>query len=215
MQNKRSKFAFTLAEVLIAVAIIGVVAALTLPNLYRKTQERTLRANAQRAYSNIVQAARLLYAESPELFDCYYEISHYWRHDSICKDFWTEYSKKLKVSKTCPNNAYQKKCIPNYKYNNPPNESYGFQMAPLKTFPRAFVLVDGTIILPYYNSFEHPIIIVDTNGKKGPNKPGYDLFSLQLKQNGPGEFPIITGKNSSLLNANKNNGGKPFEDWLK
>ena len=46
-------------------------------------------------------------------------------------------------------------------------------------------LMDGTIIL-FYSGCQ--LFAVDVNGKKGPNKWGYDLFALQSM--GDGQFPI-------------------------
>ncbi len=49
--TKRTKFAFTLAEVLITIAIVGVVSAMTIPTLMQNLGER---ANSERA-ANVVQ----------------------------------------------------------------------------------------------------------------------------------------------------------------
>lgn len=50
------KKGFTLAEVLITLAVIGVVAALTMPNLIAKHQEKELVASAKKVYSVFSQA---------------------------------------------------------------------------------------------------------------------------------------------------------------
>lgn len=49
------KGAFTLAEVLITLGIIGVVAALTLPSLIQKYQEQVLENQLKKMYSTISQ----------------------------------------------------------------------------------------------------------------------------------------------------------------
>jgi prepilin-type N-terminal cleavage/methylation domain-containing protein len=48
--------AFTLAEVLITLAIIGVVAALTVPTVIRNYQERQTVAALKKAYAHLSQA---------------------------------------------------------------------------------------------------------------------------------------------------------------
>ena len=50
------KKAFTLAEVLITLGIIGVVAAMTLPSLINRTQKKELQAAFFKTYSELNQA---------------------------------------------------------------------------------------------------------------------------------------------------------------
>ena len=53
------KKGFTLAEVLITLAIIGVVAALTIPSVIVKTQQQEFRTAAKKAHSVLSQAVQL------------------------------------------------------------------------------------------------------------------------------------------------------------
>ncbi len=59
-QNK----AFTLAEVLITLGIIGVVAAMTLPTLMNNTQNNELQTQFKKTYSELNQVARLFYNDN-------------------------------------------------------------------------------------------------------------------------------------------------------
>ena len=54
MKNK--KFAFTMAEVLITLSVVGVVAVLTLPSVIQKQQEKITVNRLKSAYSIISQA---------------------------------------------------------------------------------------------------------------------------------------------------------------
>lgn len=58
------KKAFTLAEVLITLGIIGVVAALTIPSLIQKHREQVAVAKVKKAYSTISQAYLMAIAEN-------------------------------------------------------------------------------------------------------------------------------------------------------
>ena len=60
MKNTKRDFAFTLAEVLITLGIIGVVAAMTLPTLLNKNEERVTVTKVKKFYSVMNQA--LLFA---------------------------------------------------------------------------------------------------------------------------------------------------------
>ena len=66
------KFGFTLAEVLITLGIIGVVAAMTLPVLIQKHQKRVLEKQFIKAYSLISQAAKKAEADLGFTPECYY-----------------------------------------------------------------------------------------------------------------------------------------------
>ena len=56
MKNVRQKTAFTLAEVLITLGIIGIVAALTLPNLIANYKNKIIAKQLQKTYSTLSQA---------------------------------------------------------------------------------------------------------------------------------------------------------------
>lgn len=54
---------FTLAEILITLGIIGVVAAMTMPVLFNKTQNKELQTAFLKTYSELNQLALLFAAE--------------------------------------------------------------------------------------------------------------------------------------------------------
>ena len=58
------KAAFTLAEVLITLGIIGVVAAMTLPTLINNTKDTELVSRAKKSYSEIMQAVQMYEAQN-------------------------------------------------------------------------------------------------------------------------------------------------------
>ena len=61
--NNKRRFAFTLAEVLITLGIIGVVAALTIPNLIQEYQKKQWVAGLQRGYATLNQVFKTAMAE--------------------------------------------------------------------------------------------------------------------------------------------------------
>ena len=62
--KKGRRFAFTLAEVLITLGIIGVVAALTLPSVVAHYKEKVLVTQVQKAYSEMQNALKLYSAQN-------------------------------------------------------------------------------------------------------------------------------------------------------
>ena len=65
LRNK-DKRAFTLAEVLIALTIIGIIAAITVPVLNQSAQEKELNAGLKKAYSALKQGESAYYADRGE-----------------------------------------------------------------------------------------------------------------------------------------------------
>ncbi len=74
MTNKRQKAAFTLAEVLITLGIIGVIAALTLPGLLAEYSKLVVETKLKKFYSQINQAIQLSEAQ--------YGAKEYWYSDT-------------------------------------------------------------------------------------------------------------------------------------
>lgn len=83
---------FTLAEVLITLGIIGVVAAMTLPALVNQTQGKELETGLQKAYS-VIQAAlnQMAYDEGQTI-----NITNYPTHT-----FMPIFKKYFKITKDC------------------------------------------------------------------------------------------------------------------
>ena len=67
--DRKKKAAFTLAEVLITLGIIGVVAAMTLPTLIANYQKKVVETRLISFYSKINQAYRMSYAENGDTVD--------------------------------------------------------------------------------------------------------------------------------------------------
>lgn len=140
---------FTLAEVLITLAIIGVVATLTLPSLLSNVSEQQSMTAFRKIINTLNEAGQMNAAM--EGFD--FSITDVGTlDDSIERGDMTLaalFNERLQVSKSA-SGAYGRTGYCN---------------------KHAFVLRDGTAICPWrYDSSEQAwIIAVDTNGQKGPN----------------------------------------------
>lgn len=67
----KKKKGFTLSEVLITLGIIGVVAAITIPTLMTKIQEKQYQSQYKKIFSELNQAVRLLQGDEENLLsDC-------------------------------------------------------------------------------------------------------------------------------------------------
>ncbi len=84
-KTMNKKFGFTLAEVLITLAIVGVVAALTIPTLIEKHQKKVVEARLKKFYSVMHQAIKKEESISGEM--------KYWLPecaDGMCYQEWFE-----------------------------------------------------------------------------------------------------------------------------
>ena len=172
--NSLKKSAFTLAEVLITLGIIGVVAAITLPSLIQRNIEKQRVAQLKKAYSELSQAYNLAIAEngSPTewgMGGMYEEKSHYIMANNM--------RKFLKLSVDCVDMTAEQtrvNCGHDNLYSDNP---YRYN----KDTRRLVVLSDGTLVnIRTYTglcNFQFGaiknvcgVISVDLNGATPPNR---------------------------------------------
>ncbi len=166
------KVGFTLAEVLITLGIIGIVAAITIPNLIMTQKAHRLRSQFLKSYSVIQQAFRQM-EDDGVLLDMkstrtnYKTIMGYFNGATYCG--------------TNGSKCFNKSIIDLYKTFSGADSSL--------TWQGSRILDDGQILLPdgslifledvtnktwisiYLNGYNNP-----------PNKFGYDLFTFQYEE---------------------------------
>lgn len=176
--NKSSKyFAFTLAEVLIVLGIIGVVAAMTIPTLMQNNQDQELKAAWKKEYSVLSEAATsILHANGETVVGAW----------STPQELANAFLPYLKYAKYCDNGSTGG-CF----YANTSDFKYYVATNTYITAP-AIILSDGSMVSFWY----HPswacgssdtamcaILTVDVNGFKPPNISGRDLFIINVYKN--------------------------------
>ncbi len=188
------KFAFTLAEVLITLGIIGIVAAMTIPTLISNYQKKQTVTKLQKAISVLNQAYKLSFDDVGEPEDAFSMGS-----DEYFKQYWSPY---LKVSTICTMDSNY--CGYN---NNQPFVSLDGTNANVGLFvPNAsrisFLTPDGFLYIIYTGNYatqpdgtrkwqSFPRVLVDINGPTGPNRQGRDVFwLLRTQNNGGGIQPV-------------------------
>jgi len=110
--NKVAKEAFTLAEVLITLGIIGVVAAMTIPTLMSKYREKVLITKLKESYSMISQAYKLAIEENGDASGWSLGTGMY--DENAHKNFANKVKPFLKLSYDCvgDRSAVIKNCSP-------------------------------------------------------------------------------------------------------
>lgn len=176
------KMAFTLAEVLITLLVIGVVASLVIPALLQNTQDQEFKTAWKKAYSEIAQATQYLLMDNGNNLV------------GLCSDddhncLRNKYLLYLTSIKQCNTGASLGNCwSATQKYLD------GTKYVP-NDFAGA-ILMNGTAVRFYMNNQNCdftietgtglPIcakIIVDVNGLKKPNTYGKDMFSILILKN--------------------------------
>ena len=179
-------FAFTLAEVLITLGIIGIVAALTIPNLVGFYRWKTLETAFKKGASEIAQALDRYQADNGERFIPDYKSE--WTLKPILLKYFSLYS-DCGMGADRTEEALERACLKNYYYagdsanNSTIYKNYtNTQAIPMTYFDDGqFVTSDGILVLLNNTKSSFTAISIDVNGHlKSPNRLGYDLFMFQI-----------------------------------
>ncbi len=213
MDKMKKPAAFTLAEVLITLAIIGVVAALTIPTVITNYQKKMYVTQLKKSYNNLSNAFRTIMAN-----DGVTELSETTLWSKIPSDYFflgdmlqpknaefkNEFLKNFKVVAAYSSGSFPEEYKPKYKHLNGTDRS---------SLSSAIYLADGTLLdiklyktpLQMYRDSkkcsslkefqetrntktklwqEAGYIDIDVNGVKGPNIVGRDLFAFSIGNDG-------------------------------
>lgn len=192
LKQKRHK-AFTLAEVLITIGIIGIVAEITIPTLIQNFQAQANVVGLKRAYSILSQAYLSATNDNgtPDTWSTGLSTSG---SSTGALNIFNVMVNYFRVSQNCGINAG---CTDNINYLFLNNSTYTTMNATQASVAKA-ILADGSVFITY--SFggncdgsrgTAPILqnnlcgifAIDVNGLKAPNKEGVDLFEIYITKN--------------------------------
>lgn len=175
-----------MAEVLITLGIIGVVAALTLPSVINNTKNKELEAAFKKSYSNLSNAVQRMYLEDYSgsridggLDTIINNLQKYYVKSSACTNGNTNCPTTVFPIKTFSDSTSAAFLQNNYK-------SYLGQRGASLCNDGIMAVADGSFLYfdfaapgePTYGKY---LICVDVNGwRKKPNKFGHDFFVFQL-----------------------------------
>lgn len=185
------RFGFTLAEVLITLGIIGVVAAMTIPTLMTNLKAQKLHSQFLRSYSLVQQAFKHMEADDVSLNP----------KDYPTRTFYKTYMNYFTGTSDC--GFYGEKCRgaagTAYKGMDGTNGiSEDNKISILDD--GQFLLKDGTLII-VENASQGIWVHVDLNGYKNPpNVFGYDLFTFEFRD---GELRTMGDAETSYSDLDK------------
>lgn len=188
--------AFTLAEVLITLGIIGIVAELTIPAVVSSSEKQVTVSKVKEVYSILSQATTSLNN------DCGGDISacitsptaNVVVDPTATAEVANLYKGKLSISKECPNNTI-KGCFADKDLKNLGNPDPGLNLATYSDINNGrFLLKNGmAIAFLWEGCFPSPVlyyvILVDINGTKEPNQWGKDVFEFYYDFNKKSLYP--------------------------
>lgn len=167
--------AFTLAEVLVTLGIIGVVAAMTLPAIIQKQNKKSLEVAFKKSYANFYNAYNKARINEPPLWDNENVSNPY---PELAKAIYKEYRQIKNISK-----SDNQKYIKNVK-------TYMLKKGVLPECNQIF-RNDGSVITPDGSAVSVSQncgvtwVVLDSNGiYKGPNAYGHDLFVFTISKRG-------------------------------
>lgn len=200
MKKDIIKPAFTLAEVLITLGIIGVVAAMTIPTLIRNTQDAEIKTAWKKAYSEASQAWTKAIQENGGVAPGTVGGAG---HD---KARWNAFKAQFDMAKDCATaGSAVGDCwaIQTVTPDSVPNGCSAWSSANQISRGIGFVSKDGIFWLVMEAASQTiAYVAVDVNGNKGPNQWNKDVFSLQLNDTGVDLPGVCTGANLGTANNN-------------
>ena len=202
------KFGFTLAEVLITLGIVGVVASMTLPTLNNNVQKRSYEAGAKKAYNTISNAVSMYMADQ-ETEDL--AATPLYNNQEGLRAFVNKY---FRVSIDCGNRYYKSNGASCYA-----KDLYSMDRSSKSDLSKyqcmqVVALADGMSMCFDSGKIEDAAAgedingdgVVDENDKVTSNSTGFDdgtpLF-IEVDINGP-NGPNVTGRDVFLYVVSRN-----------
>ncbi len=178
----KSNLSFTLAEVLVTMLVIGIVAALTIPQLVQSIQDKDFKTAYKKMYSELNQAVRLMVVQKGGSYANIY--------DAVCSDndcaanqFKNDLEGYMSFAKTCDNAMgladgcwYDK-----YKFLG---SSAGYFNSLGSTIYSSAIMSNGTLVLIRFRLDGTGYFVFDINGFKQPNTAGRDVFYINIEPDG-------------------------------
>lgn len=176
--------AFTLAEVLITLGIIGIVAEMTIPVLYSNVQDAQFKAAMKKNYSVFSGLYQRVQADNGTFVDILVNCT---AGDQTC--FKNALKPYLSYVKECDNNASSGICFPATVTQQDKSGSTDYSYRNTNT--AGLILKDGTMAIFYLDSpactyprgsapfdTECGWVTVDVNGFNKPNMWGKDVYTF-------------------------------------
>jgi type II secretory pathway pseudopilin PulG len=176
------KKAFTLAEIVIILGIIGIVSALTIPTLITKCKRIVLDKQFRKAYSQLSQAIKLWQEEETEdLWSTYYQATGFTEKGNEMRNAFYKYLKGSYLPQNISTSKYP-------YYTSAKNSTTKIHACPgsccYNPANNGAFLTDDNVMYFVCATSKVITFAIDINGyNKGPNKWGIDFFNFEIDSN--------------------------------
>lgn len=198
--------AFTLAEVLVTLGIIGVVSAMTVPTLMQNYQRKSYVTQLHKVYNELQQAFIQEITERNAINLKEAGLTS----DASIVNFM---KKRFKVVQDCEDSTSP--CFAD-EYSSMDGSSKGAIVNGTRNpFSSCYTIASGASICLGYLSTENEeqlsgAVYVDINGKQGPNIGGRDMFTMRYYNDGTIDVYTVTPEcRANSDNCNSNYGSNP------
>lgn len=179
LHNKRY-VAFTLAEVLITLGIIGVVAAMTLPSLIIGQQKQATATRYQKVYSTLANMVRLSEVDNGPVDNWDFGFTPYstgvgGTNEAFLKIYVLPY---LNIAKTC--GGTNTGCWATGYIKKPNGDTTGEDRPATDNNFMKYILNDGTCLAIVFRDDQNVHFYVDLDGIGGQQRVGRDIFIFTL-----------------------------------
>ncbi len=193
----KKKSAFTLAEVLITLVVIGVVAAITVPTMMVNHQKEQTVTQLKKVYSDLCGAVNMSEALNGS--------RQHWDYSISGHDFFFEYlTPYISLSKEKKSNVQNEDGIIYRECSGNPETGLlsARDSAYIVTLASGVQIFAGTQTVA--SSAQGKDFIIDINGQKKPNKFGRDLFHFVIyKDWGVMPYRVDDGQNPSIVHKTR------------
>ena len=174
MNKFRKNLAFTLAEVLITLGIIGIVAAMVIPSLINAYQKHVTVTRLKQTYAQITQAVKLSEAENGDFTGWNMSVPSW-------SGYYPDLNEKFVKTYFLPYLKYTHLCQAKESYCNTNTPKY-LNGNTLDLWDRKYggIVLSNGVVLKFWIRNTFCEIYVDINGSSAPNILGKDIFIINL-----------------------------------
>ncbi|MDD3150879.1 MAG: prepilin-type N-terminal cleavage/methylation domain-containing protein [Candidatus Gastranaerophilales bacterium] len=191
--NQEKQKAFTLAETLIVIAIIGIIASIVTPMLFGTTSEAELKAAWKKSYSDLSQATMMIIADNGGTL-----LGAFPGDNAGTEDLKNAYASKLNIIKDCSGTTgyggTESGASTGGCWHAGANSWYYLNGTGKNNVGEPGLIINnGSLMLFYIGSSNCSssvgtytrcgFIVVDVNGFKKPNTVGKDIFYANITTN--------------------------------
>lgn len=191
MKNGGSMYkkAFTLAEVLIVIGIIGVLAVILIPNIVENCKEKEYITQLKKVYSTLTKSYQSSLTDYGETYNWSLDAADSTEGANRLNDILIS---NLRIIKNCRTDGG---CWLDTEINYLDNTSTGLNVSNNSAYSTVFLeggvllalrVLDPTcnLVMGTSDNYKHVCaeVIVDLNGEKNPNTFGYDVHKLYISR---------------------------------